>query len=272
MSAPEDNSELVSGEIYHQSYADLSRLHTQLPEKAVVQLAREVLERLAQKLSDRSTRDDTIVDLTTALIGPEPEAAAQLIERRLRAGDDVHALYLDFLAPAALELGDRWKSDDITFADVTVGTGRIYAIMRTLRRRMTVPRGNIDRNAFFAAVPNDNHTLGVKMAADLARKDGWNVEFEIDGTHAGLLEQIEAGDHMLIGLSGGGKHSVPDLARLVMALRIQRPGAMILVSGNVVDAARESVRLMHVDAMERDFPNAMNALERLRKSLAQPAE
>lgn len=263
MTSPEDESDLVQEDFYHQSFTDISQLQTQLPEDVLVALAREVLDGLARKLAEPSVQDAAVTELCDALIGSDPKAAAKLIEARHQQGADVNTLYLEFLAPAAHELGTRWKSDKLTFADVTVGTGRIYAIMRSLRRRTTNARNIESKSAFFAAVPEDDHTLGVKMAADLARKDGWHVQFEVDGSHEELLAQIENGGHMLIGLSGGGKHSVPNLARLVLALRIQQPGAMILVSGNVVDVEADTLKLMHLDGMARDYKDAMAELDRL---------
>lgn len=263
MTSPEDESGLVHEDLYHQSFTDLSQLQMQLPEEVLVALAREVLDGLARKLAQPSVRDAAITELCDALIGSDAKAAAKLIEARHQQGADVNTLYLEYLAPAAHELGSRWKSDKITFADVTVGTGRIYAIMRSLRRRTTSARNIDSKTAFFASVPEDDHTLGVKMAADLARKDGWNVDFEIDGSHEEILTRIENGGHTLIGLSGGGKHSVPNLTRLVLALRVQQPGAMILISGNIVDVAPDTLRLMHVDGMARDYQSAMSELDRL---------
>ncbi|MEW9922290.1 B12-binding domain-containing protein [Marimonas sp. MJW-29] len=268
MSPPEDESDLVRVDLYHRSYSDLNRLQKQLPEEIVVSLAREVLEGLARQLASPEVRNEEILRLSNALIGPEPKAAASLIQRLYADGRDVNALYLEYLAPAALELGERWKSDRITFADVTVGTGRIYAIMRSLRKRITPHRTPGRRSAFFAVVPGDDHTLGLKMAADLARNDGWEIELELSSEHEEVLDRIIGAEPLLIGLSAGGKHAVPNLARLVLALRVHLPTAQILVSGNILDAETESVHLMHVDGIGRSYEEAMSELERLWQVIA----
>lgn len=139
--------------------------------------------------------------------------------------------------------------------------------MRSLHRRTTRPRRTRHRAAFFAAIPEDTHTLGIKMAADLARKDGWEIEFEIDATHEELVDRIAQGGYTLVGLSGGGDHAVANMARLVFALRISAPDTMIVVSGNIVDVSADSVRLMQVDGMGRDYDSAMAEIERLWKTV-----
>ena len=257
----------IPDDVYDQAFADLNQLQTQLPEEAVVSLAREVLDRLARQLKETKSLDTTVNDLCEALIGKNAQTASSIIKQNVKDGADFNALYLEHLAPAAKMLGDWWNADRISFAQVTVGTGRIYAIMRSLNSRMIPNYIPDQKSAFFAATPGDDHTLGVKMAGDLARKRGWQIDVELDGTHDQLIEQMVEGNHLLIGLSGAGIHSLPNLAKLVMAIRVSIPNARILVSGNVIRAAEESVRLMHVDGIGRDFDGAMKELARLWTSL-----
>ena len=42
---------------------------------------------------------------------------------------------------------------------------------------------------------------------------------------------------------------------------------MIVVSGNIVDVSADSVRLMQVDGMGRDYDSAMAEIERLWKTV-----
>lgn len=104
MSAPDDDK-WVEPDIYLQSFTDVSTLQTQLPEEVVMTLAREVLEGVAQKVGNRAVSDDTIIDLSHALIGSDAKAAARRIDARLRDGVNVDQLYLEYLGPAAALLG-----------------------------------------------------------------------------------------------------------------------------------------------------------------------
>lgn len=268
MSLPEDSSDLVPNDFYDQTYSDINQLQTQLPEEAVFSLAREVLDRLAQQLSEPSKQEADVVSLCDALLSSDQQAAANLINERAQEGANFNALYLEHLAPAAKLLGEWWNTDRISFAKVTVGTGRIYAIMRSLNARRAQTQHLNTRSALFCCTPGDDHTLGVKMASDLARKSGWDIQTEIDASHDDLIDIILEGDHLLIGISGAGQHSLPNMAKLVLALRVSQPNARVLISGHVTRIAENSIKLMHVDGIGQDFDMAMDALDRLWQTLS----
>lgn len=260
MAQNDDDFALVRTSLYEQSYNDLDQLRMQLPQDAVVSLAREVLVRLANMTSNPATPPGTIRALADALISADPQAAAKLIEQYHLEGTDVKKLYLDYLAPAAQRLGQYWEHDEITFTDVAIGTGRIYAIMRNLARRFPPIELPQQKSAIFASVPDESHTLGVTMAADLFRKEGWTIDLEIGAPHDALIDRITRSGHLLIGLSGAGLHSLSALTRLVLALRISLPHALIFVSGNTVAEAGESLKLLHIDGMSTDFDDTLRQM------------
>ncbi len=263
MSPPNNQSDLVSSELLDQAYADLNALQMQLPDDVVAALAREVIERLVKIQRTPETERKTVLNLAEALIGPDPKAAARIVSEHINSGAHPDAVYLSLLAPAAERLGQWWETDEIPFTDVTVGTGRIYAIMRTLAARQTPDELPSEKSALFATVPGEDHALGVRMAADMARKEGWTVDVALDLEHDALVERIVQEKHLLVGLSAAGAHALPNLARLILALRTSAPKARILVSGHIAELCYDSVRLMHVDAIGQSFDEAMSSLDQL---------
>lgn len=223
-------------------------------------LAREVLLRLADKSATPPTLAATINDLTEALLGSDPQQAARIIEDLYQDGVDARELHLTYLASAARLMGTWWTADKVTFTNVSTGVGRIYAIMRSLAARMPRARMPDGRHALFAPIPEDDHTLGLRMAAEMARKDGWEIDLQLALGHNALLDHYLASDHAIIGLSGGSERGVSHLARLVIALRMSAPGALILVSGNIANVARESLELMHIDVIASDIDGALSGL------------
>lgn len=261
MPPSEPKPELVAKSLYRQAYADLDILRAQLPEAAVVSLAREVLVRLANRSEEPSLPAGSVDVLSKALVGPDPDEAAHIIEENHAAGLDVETLYLNLLAPAAARLGEWWNKDEINFTDVAVGTGRVFGIMRNLMHHIPRPELPDGKTALFASVPGDTHTLGVKMAADLCRQRGWQIDLALAMDHDTLMEHILDSGHLLIGLSAGGLHSLPDLTRIVLALRVSQPSARVLIAGQIVDKAPRSLQLLHVDAMSSDFETALARLQ-----------
>jgi hypothetical protein len=77
----------------------------------------------------------------------------------------------------------------------------------------------------FCAVPGEQHTLGVMMAADLFRRNCWDVGLLLGLEHSEILDRLERDDRDVIGLSCSGDHSVNALERLMIALRKRRPDA-----------------------------------------------
>jgi methanogenic corrinoid protein MtbC1 len=170
--------------------------------------------------------------LATALCDDMTDTADLMVSDLIDAGLSVEEVCLDHLAPAARCLGEWWETDRLPFTDVTMATSRIQAMLRRMPTRRGAPclRGN---GAVFCAVPGEQHTLGVMMAADLFRRNGWDVGLLLGLDHADILERLERDDRTVIGLSCSGDHSVDALERLMIALRKRRKDARIILSGQI---------------------------------------
>lgn len=264
----DEGESLFEHDVYEQSYSDISNLRARLPEDAVKSLAREVLGRLAEHFQAKAIANPLsegfVEALTEALISSDPNEAARLITKEQQGSlrDEHH--YVSVLAAAARMLGDWWNLDRINFAQVTIGSGRIYAILRGLRPVLArSPVKLSGKSALFATVPDEDHTLGIRMATHMLRDEGWDIELAVGMTHEELVEQIAKSDHVVVGLSAGGVRSLPSLARLVVAIRLWSPKALILISGQVVEEARHTVELMTPNGIAANFENAHAELERL---------
>ncbi|WP_299193310.1 cobalamin-dependent protein [uncultured Litoreibacter sp.] len=269
MSASDNAKHLFRQDVYERTFSEIRTLKRNLPEDVVVSLAKEVVARLSAHFDGESDvaaaiTDEQVEELAHALISSDKNAAANLVTTKRMTGASIKTLYLSYLGAAARRLGEWWETDQVTFIQVLTGTGRIYAIMRGLKplfadNDVTLP----SKSALFIAVPGEEHVLGVQMAADLIRAEGWSVDLDISQSHDSLIELISHSDHRYIGLSAAGIHSVAHLAKLIVAIRLWAPHALILVSGNIVATAEDTVRLMGPDAMATEFDSARDALERL---------
>ncbi len=253
---------------YEQAFTDIKSLKLKLPQQAVSSLAREVLDRVLDEArfvdAERiPTTGENLVALSKALISNDDTAGANWIARQRRDGIPVRKLYLTYLAGAAEQLGEWWAENKISLVDVTIGTSRIFAILRSLAPMFESTTPQKGKRAVFASTPDEDHTLGIRMATDLLREEGWNIDLKVGISHKDLVREIGASNSRLIGLSAAGAHSVVDLAKLVIALRISNPQAYILISGKVVSEARELVDLMDADAVADDYAGAKAALELL---------
>jgi methanogenic corrinoid protein MtbC1 len=192
---------------------------------------------------------EELLAFSTALASDIPKSAAQIIAAERAAGRPVEDIYVNFLAPAARQLGDMWKSDHITFAQVTVGSGRIFAIMRSMRHMFETSARPDEPAVIFASVPGETHTLGVRMAADFFRNDGWNISLLVGLSHEDLLAEIAEISSRMVGLSFSGEHSLEALSQLIVALHICAPHLSIVICGHDVEEFRPILELMGVDGI-----------------------
>jgi methanogenic corrinoid protein MtbC1 len=234
---------------------------------AVRSLAREVVERLSRAHasdpppgnSDTVARE--VMLFCAALTGPDEERALTLAQEALEAEMSFDRLCETRLAPAARYLGHLWEEDALSFADVSVAANRLFGILRALAHR-PVPATDAPFAAF-AAVPGEEHVIGVTMAAERARGAGWEVALLVGLGHDAIVERISNLSPDAIGLSLSGPRTLLPLTRLVVALRIAAPAAPIVVSGPGVAMIGEPI--IGVDAMSADFDAAMAALNRLKR-------
>jgi len=240
-----------------------------LPADAVRRLANDIVRRLAQSAEKVPAEEVPPVDpeiisaFCDTLIGSDPAAALAFIDARRAEGLTRHGVYAGYIGAAARELGDRWDEDQVSIIDVTVGTGRLYALMRAIRAEGSFGRPEPDarRKALFATVPGEDHGLGITMAADMFREAGWQIDLQTETDHDNLLTHIETTSPGVIGLSLSTEHRLEQLMRLVVAIRIAMPESILGVApGASLDAGRLT-RLVDIDLIFTDVASARTDLD-----------
>ncbi|MBC6437364.1 MAG: cobalamin B12-binding domain-containing protein [Rhodobacteraceae bacterium] len=253
-------------------HARLERVTKRLPRPTVELLVREVLVRLGRRSvplpraggsQPTAPAPDATERLARLLVGDDHALAMQHVFQLFEDGATMGEVYLDHLAPAARLMGDWWGADTLPFADVTIGTGRIYGIMRHIRTHMILPPKEQTRAAIFVTVPGEVHTLGITMAADLFRERGWTVRLLLGQRHTQLVREMAQDRSPVIGLSASGRQSVEPLARLIVALRMARPTAHIMVGGAVTVRTGARLRLTDPDSTIIDMAGAADLLNGL---------
>lgn len=237
-----------------------------LPDTAVHALAAEVmarLERRAPMQPESLPHRDDIAALCDALLSPDEERGAEMVLQARLDGMSVDMIYLGFLAGAARELGVRWDEDRASSAQMTIAAGRIYAIMRGLRKSFVEDQYlcPAQQRALFASVPGEIHTLGVTMAADFFRRHGWHVDLRVGMSHHDLIRAVEPETYPVIGLSAGSERMVFPMARLIVALRISNPTAWIMVSGKITDLVPDIMTLVDADGVANDAEAALDQMQ-----------
>jgi len=258
-------------DLYEKSSFEVRELGSKLPESDVESIVHEVLNRVkAQALRNDQSIDaptrEKVERLCYALISDDHQEGQRFIESVYEDGASLEAIYLSYLAEAATILGEWWESDDASFYEVSIGTSRIYAIIRGLSHLFTPNRLVEVKSAVFASVPGETHNLGIRMAADLFGREGWDINMIVGQNHDDLVSEIAQSRCPMIGLSAAGAHSAAALARLIIALRISNPWAAIILSGQITNEAEDVVSAMGLDGVVTDIPSAITLFDSIWES------
>ncbi|WP_424176456.1 cobalamin B12-binding domain-containing protein [Yoonia sp. TsM2_T14_4] len=252
---------------YQNAKRQLRLVETELPQNAVSSLAREVVRRLAFRMP----RHENAADLPTqseidllcaALLWADDTAADQFILAARRDGVDVGAISRGYVAGAARKLGQMWDDDRISFIDVTLACGKLYGIIRGLRHVLApqIIQGRETRPALFALVPGETHTLGIEIATDHFRRDGWDVDMLMGLDHDAMVSEADLRHYEAIVLVANSDRMLEPLTRLSLALRITQPLAHIIVAGGILDHHPDILHLVGAEAVMADLDTAIATL------------
>lgn len=265
-SAPVDGGAFDRSE-YDRADQQFRLAEKKLPAPAVESIAREVVRRLAFRMpratdSTNLPTQSEIDLLCAALLAADNSAADRIILAARRDGVQVETIYLGYVASAARQLGQMWEDDRVSFVDVTLASGRLYRIIRGLRHIVasSIVGDRYQRPALFALVPGETHTLGIEMATDLFRREGWDVDMSVGLAHDALLEQCEERSYRAIVLVAHSDRMIEPLTRLVLALRITQPLAHVVVAGNILSHFPDITQLVGADAVMQDIETAVGTL------------
>ncbi len=262
--------DLLDTEVFARAASIFSMKRSVLAPEAVEALAGDIVRRLAQSATRAPDFDipplseEAMAAFCDTLILPDPDTALRFIQDRRSEGMTRPGVYLGYISGGARCLGERWERDELSFLQVTCGTGHLYALMRALRSEIFAHR-KFDRLrvALFATVPGEDHGIGITVAADLFRQEGWEIDLETGTDHEGLIAHIEHTQPHIIGLSLSTEQRLDALVRLVVAIRLVLPDAIIGVAPSTSVDATSLRDLVDIDLVFSDAATSFQELERI---------
>lgn len=262
---------MIDQRLFHSALTAAERQAERLESGVVTELAREVVRRLAEHpkramMADHHATEEEIDILVKALLSDHHMAASDMLTGVQADGVPLSEVYVGYISGAARRLGQLWDNDEVGFLQVTLATSRLTAIICGLKKVFYDREGSPRRRALFAACPGESHVMGVSMAADLFRREGWEIDLEIGQTHDDLLMAQHLGNYPVIGLSASSDAMILPLARFIRAARLLTPGAVIYVAGEITHLHPDIATTVAADGVLND---PVTALTRIEQALAQ---
>jgi len=261
----------IDADVFVTTASRFARKRDAFAPDAVEALAGDIVRRLSRAAArapgfeDPVIGEDSVQALCDVLVQPDPTAALDFIRARRAAGLTRQGVYLGYIGAAARKLGEGWDAGRLSFVEVTIGTGHLYALMRALRAEGP-PGGkpyDARRHALFATVPGETHGIGITMAADLFREAGWEIDLQVGRDHESLVTHVERAQPQIVGLSLSTDYRLPDLVRLVIELRIVAPQAIVGVAPAAELDDAQITEIVDIDLLFHDARTACTDLDRL---------
>ncbi len=203
----------------------------------------------------------TTESFTRMVLSEEPESLIAFVGSLLQSGVPMETVYVDLMIPAARLLGDYWLDDSVSFADVTIGLGRLQQVVRTLRWQSPQAYGpdHSAPSALFAPTPSEQHTFGLFIIEESFRRAGWRTWIETSGFQEDTVDMVRHHWFDLIGLSAHAEDQAEEVASTIAAARkaSRNRGLFVLVGGRLFIENPELVSAVGADATA---PNGGEAL------------
>ncbi len=186
-----------------------------------------------------------IVELTAyreqylaALRDGDEAAARDVVNQARNNAVDPDTVYYEIFAPSMVRIGELWEQNELSVAEEHLATAITERLIAQLSPWFSQPAAqDVRGSVVLGCVEGERHTLGLRMLADLFRKQGWRVLYlgaDVPTADWVRLTVRYAAD--AVAISAGAQRRLPAVRSLIEELRAVQPEIMILVGGALFNA------------------------------------
>jgi len=148
------------------------------------------------------------------------DVLADALFRLSRCCVPVDVIIDQYLPAIAKKLGEGWKNDELSFADVSIGSSRVQTMLKQLEVRQTLPGAQIGASSILVINPlNAQHTLGPSILANQLRREGLNVELELNVSNRDIKKLMACSTYDAVFISAGRTDDLDSVAQLIETAR-----------------------------------------------------
>lgn len=238
-----------------------------IPRLAVAHGLRKISEETPAVIQKPSL--EALTALADLAIREDFSSVVAYVEALVERGVSIEDAYLEWLAPAARQMGCDWESDRTDFSAVTIAMWKLQQAMVALSPTFLKNTVAVKspRRVLLASLPGEQHTMGLFMASEFFRRGGWDVWSELPSDYEDIVGKARGEWFDLIGLSVGGDHKLEALTQAIVALRraSRNADALIMLGGPIVVSNPEITVAVGADFTAGD---ARSAVARAEKAVA----
>jgi methylmalonyl-CoA mutase cobalamin-binding subunit len=154
--------------------------------------------------------------------------------RCFQISDDV--IIDSYIPVAARSIGEKWVSDELGFAEVTIASARLQALLTEIAYCDTASAAlMLDPPRLLVVIcEGDQHSLGGFVVAAQLRRRGAVVEVICSEDSETVARQIQDGDHHAVLFSCSRRAGLASIAQVVTTARRQSAVPPLFVLGGIV--------------------------------------
>lgn len=221
----------------------------------------------AQHTAINLVHEEHVQQFISILLREDDQAALEFALGLIEKGMTPDELYEGVFADAARVMGDMWSTDDCSFYDVTVGTGRIHRLVREFSHQFQSEQrypGGTGR-ILLACAADEQHSLGIALLAEFFVRDGWDVHIGPGLGSEGLLDKVRESEYDLLGFSVAVSSRISKLQQDIRRARqvSRKRDIRVLVGGQLITADPSLTQRIGADGHAVDARSAVREARRL---------
>ncbi|MEM9708959.1 MAG: cobalamin-dependent protein [Pseudomonadota bacterium] len=217
---------------------------------AVTSLASQALSELARK---RANRDERIMaalteKLEAAVLDRNPHRRIAVLAEMRAEGIADTVIAETCIPEVARRLGDAWCEDHMSFADVTIGSARLQAMVRDLGGPDPEDGRTQGGRVAVIVTGDETHTLGAMVLTNQLRRLGISVRLILGKDEASVIPILAECDFDAIMISASHSEKLVSLGNFVEKIRRGVPSQTpIIVGGSVVERGNDVLKRTGAD-------------------------
>ena len=236
-------------------------------------LLNTVLEIGALELKPHSSRltwqiiEDHADGFVALITRDGPQKTEQYITELLNLGMGIDLIVLELIPRIARKLGNQWASDSLSFAEVTIATGRlqklIYSLDHLYQETRTSP--TTTHSILVTAAPGSHHTLGPLILSNYFTWAGWSVLSETVPSERFIETTVTSKSLTAIAVSIADYDQLDRLPKLIQSIRSKslNPAIIVLTGGSLYNADAMSFGHIKADIKSSTPEEALHQLNRI---------
>ncbi len=201
------------------------------------------------------------------LLAHDEQAAFAFAQDLVERGVSTERLYEGLFAESARRLGDMWATDDCSFYDVTLGTGRIQRLVREFSHQFLADYsypGSTGRILLCSAT-DEQHSLGIAVLAEFFVRDGWDVHVGPGLGSEALLDKVRESEYHILGFSVAVTARLSKLQQDIRRARqvSRTSGVKVIVGGSLITEDPSLAERIGADGYAIDATSAIAEARRI---------